>query len=70
MLDNIIIIIICVILSICFVLFINRDKLSFNCCKRNKYTNYAVMDIDIINNNIHKLQDKREEKIEIENELL
>jgi hypothetical protein len=30
MLDNIIIII-CVILTICFILFINRDKISCNC---------------------------------------
>ena len=57
MLINILIIIICVILSICLILFINKDKITFGnfnclCCKKNKYTNYAVMDVDKINNNI------------------
>ncbi len=38
-LENIIIIIICIILSICLILFINRDKINlnyFNCCKKCK----------------------------------
>ena len=73
-LENIIIIIICVIASICLILFINRDKLNLNCCKNNcvsrnsKYTNYAVMDIDKINDNI-KLMKSIDQKGQ-ENELL
>ncbi len=34
--ENIIIIIICVILSVCLILFINRDKYSCNCKPRFK----------------------------------
>ena len=70
-LENIIIIIICVILSICLILIINRDKI--NCVSRNsKYTNYAVMDIDKINNNIKLMKsiEHKEQEQEKENELL
>ncbi len=62
---DIIIIIICLILCIILILFINRDKFSFNCCyKKNKFTNYAIMDVEKINNNIKLM------KPEPENELL
>ena len=74
-LENIIIIIICVMLSICFVLFINKDKLTKDylnclCCKNNcvsrnsKYTNYVVMDVDKINDNIIIMEGKKPETIE------
>jgi hypothetical protein len=78
-LENIIIIIICVIFSICLILIINRDKITkgyLNCCKNNcvsrnsKYTNYAVMDIDKINNNIKLMKSIEHKEQEKENELL
>ena len=69
---DIIIIIVCIIASICFVLFINRDKINWNycykcnCCNKNKYTNYAVMDIENINNNIKKMRESNKEPDEEE----
>jgi hypothetical protein len=46
-LENIIIIIICIILSICLILFINRDKINFNCCKP-KINKYDLPPMDIL----------------------
>ncbi len=43
---DIIILIICVILSIIIMLFINRDKINFNCCKKNEYSNYTINNQD------------------------
>ena len=77
---DIIILVICIILSIIFMIFINKtkcyDRFSFNCFRKNKYTNYAVMDIEQINNNIkvitimNGVERKEPEKTDVENMLL
>ncbi len=61
---DIIIIIICLISCIILILFINRDKFSLNCCyKRNKFTNYTIMDVEKINNNIKLMKSEQENEL-------
>jgi hypothetical protein len=58
MLENIIIIIICIILTICFILFINRDKIDCNCKHRfKKYDSLPTLDTfreEIKNNSLEE----------------
>ncbi len=73
--ENIIIIIICVILSICLILFINRDKFSCNCKPRfKKYDLQPTFDTfrdELKNNSLEenikliKKMDEKEQDIEL-----
>ncbi len=75
MLDNIIIIIICVILTLCFILFINRDKIACNCKSRfKKYDSLPTFDTfrdELKNNSLEenikliKKMDEKEQDIEL-----
>jgi uncharacterized membrane protein (DUF106 family) len=75
MLENIIIIIICIILTICFILFINRDKIDCNCTHRfKKYDSLPTLDTfreEIKNNSLEeniklvKKMDEKEQDIEL-----
>ncbi len=63
--ENIIIIIICIILSICLILFINRDKIICNCKPRfKKYDTFDTFRDELKNNSLEeniKLIKKMEE---------